>query len=157
METFILVVMEHGSDWPPHLSGAAMGCVVLRQEPDEDQGELLRRAYDRIHLIERAKGTVSVAVLSCNDEASRAALLGRVPLARTLLASVLRTARGRLDLVVRSSARDRAKHSLVALAGTLTQALFGTSSSVSVRFTDGISPSARPRSPRNAEERRSAA
>lgn len=55
-----------------------------------------------------------------------------------LLASTLREADGRLDLVARSSAPDRAKQSLVALAGMLTEALAGTSASVSVRFAETL-------------------
>ncbi len=74
------------------------------------------------------------AVLSCSDDGSLRAVEGRVPLARALLASVLRDDGGRLDLVARASAPMRTKQSLFALAGALTESLAGTSASVSARF-----------------------
>ncbi|WP_204149391.1 hypothetical protein, partial [Lacticaseibacillus rhamnosus] len=93
---------------------------ALRQEPDESHGELLRRTYERVRVIEGAGGAVEFAVLSCADDGSVHALEGRVPLARALLATVLRGSKGRLELVARVGAQDRVKHSLIALAGTLT-------------------------------------
>jgi hypothetical protein len=161
METFVLVVMEHASEWPAHVSGGTAGCVVLQQESGESHGALLRRTYDRVRAIERVGGAVEVAVMSCNDDASVSALEGRVPLARALLATVLREGKGRLDLVARSDAPNRTRLSLVALAGTLTEALVGTSASVSARFTgpSTLASSPRPgrRSAPTADERRPAA
>ena len=157
VETFVLVVMEHGSAWPLQVGAGAAGCVALGQEPHETHGELLRRAYGRIRAIERRGGAIEVAVLSCNDDPSTGALAGRVPLARALLATVLHTGQGRLDLVARSSAPNRTKQSLVALAGTLTEVLVGTSASVSARFTGPPSVESthvRPR--RTVHERRAA-
>lgn len=61
----------------------------------------------------------------------------RAPLARALLAEVLRGGDdGRLELLARSAAPNRVKLSLVGLAGTLTEALAGTSVSVSARFVE---------------------
>lgn len=144
MEPLVLVVMENGSEWPVHLAGTAAGCVVLRQETGEDEGALLRRTYDRVRAIERSGRRVCRAVLSCSDDGRPAALEARVPLARALLATVLRAGGdGRMDLVGRSKARPRVRSSLVALAGTLTEALAGTTATVSLRFADGPSEAGR--------------
>jgi hypothetical protein len=132
-----LVVMEHGSAWPTHVEASGGTCVALCQEPHEDHGALLRRAYHRLRAIEGVGGTVVVAVLSCNDDASVPALEGRGPLARTLLATILRTREGRLELVARASISDRTRRSLWGLAGSLTEALAGTTASVSALFLDG--------------------
>jgi hypothetical protein len=136
VEPFVLVVMEHGSEWPAHVNGGIAGCIALRQESNEDLGGLLRRTYDRVHAIERLGGTVKWAVLSCNTDPSRGALEGRVPLARALLATVLRAGDGRLELLARSSASERTRQSLVGLAGALTLGLVGSSASVSACFPD---------------------
>lgn len=161
METFVLVIMEHASAWPAHVTGGVAGCVVLVQDPNEAQCELLRRTYERVGAIERGGGIVKLAVLACNDDPSVRALEARVPLARTLLATVLHGKQGRLDLVARPSAPDRTKLSLVALAGTLTEGLEGTSASVSAWFGAAASddpPARRRREPeRRADDRRSAA
>lgn len=161
MEAFVLVVMEHASEWPAPVNGGAAGCVVLRQEPNETDGALLRRTYERVRAIERLGGSIEVAVLSCNDDPSVGALEGRVPLARALLATVLRRSSGRLELMARSSAPDRTRQSLMALAGTLTEALAGTSASVSARFagasTVGSLPRPRRRSLQAGDGRRSVA
>lgn len=145
MEPFVLVVMEHASAWPAHVNGGAAECVALVQETDEDADDLLRRTYERIRAIERVGGSVEHAVLCCTDDPRRAALEGRVPLARALLTTVLRTREGRLELVTRSSAAARTRQSLLGLAGALTQALAGSSATVTARF---VSP---------VDERRSAA
>jgi len=135
MDTFVLVVMEHASAWPAHIPGPEAGCVALQQGSREGHGELLRRTYERARALEQAGAAIEVAVLSCSDDPSIGALERRVPLARALLATVLRRGDGRLDLVARWGAPDRAKQSLVALAGMLIEALVGTSASVSARFT----------------------
>lgn len=161
METFVLVVMEHASEWPAHVTGRAEGCVALVQEPDEPAGDLLRRTYERVRKIESAGGVVELAVLACNDDPSVRARERRVPLARTLLATVRHVQRGRLDLVARASAPDRTKQSLEALAATLGESLAGKWASVSTRFGEqvGAPLPARPRrrSGRIVAERRSAA
>lgn len=162
VETFVLVVMEHASEWPAHVTGGVAGCIALVQEPNELRSELLRRTYERVRTIERAGGVVEVAVLTCSDDPSVRTLEGRVPLARTLLSTVLHAQEGRLDLVARASAPDRTKQSLVALAGTLTEALVGKSASVSARFWGGqpsvLRPARDKRHPgRTAQDGRSAA
>jgi hypothetical protein len=161
VEPFVLVVMEHASPWHTEVAGGTGACVVLKQEVHEDAGELLRRAYERIRAIERIGGAISVAVLCCSDEPGRTAFEERIPLARALLATLLRTGAGRLELVARSSAPDRTRHSLLALAGTLTECLAGSSASVSVRFLGPASfdsdDGAHERSERSADEGRSAA
>lgn len=134
MDSFVLVVMEHTSDWPAGVRSGTAGCVALRQDPNESTPDLLRRAHLRIRAIELVGGTVHQAVLSCSDDGSRRATEGRMPLARALLASVLRDGDGRLDLVARAGAPALTKQSIVALAGALTESLAGTSASVSARF-----------------------
>jgi len=162
MDNFVLVVMEHASEWPSHVNGGTAGCVALRQEPAESRGELLRRTYKHIRAIERIGGAVELAVLSCDDDPNIDVLEGRVPLARALLATVLRAGEGRLDLVAPSGVSGRTRHSLMALAGTLTEALAGTSASVSARFAEAPAPPAssarlRRRPARTTDYRRSAA
>lgn len=98
--------------------------------------ELLRRVYDCVRVIEASGAAVETAVLCCNDEANVRALEGRVPLARALLATILRNGNGRLELVARAAAKERVKDSVMALAGTLTEALAATTASVSARFLD---------------------
>lgn len=142
MEPSVLVVMERASTWPSSLPHWCKNCVALQQEPSEAYRDLLRRTHDGVRTIERAGGHIELAVLSCNDDASAAALEGRIPVARTLLATVLHAASGKLLLLGRASAPDRLRHSLVALAGTLTEALAGSSASVSALFS-GSSPAVR--------------
>ena len=134
MDSFVLVVMEHTSAWPAGVRSGSAGCIALRQEPHESLADLLRRTCSHLRAIDLAGGTVHQAVLSCSDDPSLRATEDRVPLARALLASVLREDEGHLDLVARSSASARTKQSLVALAGALTASLVGTSASVSARF-----------------------
>lgn len=138
MESFSLVVMEHGSDWPAEIGPGAGGCIVLKQGSNDTRSELLRRAYDRVRTIERAGAIIEIAVLSCNDDRSRHALEGRVPLARALLAVVLRRGNGRLVLAGRSGAHVRVRHSLAALAETLAEAVSSTSVRVSAVFGDVV-------------------
>jgi hypothetical protein len=140
VEPVVLVVMEHASEWPSQRNVASGGCVALRQETTESHGDLLRRTYERIRVIERRRAAVEVAALSCNDDASARALEERVPLARALLAAVLREGKGRFELVARASAPRRTRQSLVALAGTLTEALVGSSVSVCARFIEAPVP-----------------
>ncbi len=131
MDPLTLVVMEWGSAWPRQIQSSLHRYVALDQERGEPYGALLRRTYDDIRKIERQGGVVTLAALSCND-GTRHALEGRVPLARTLLAALHGT--GRLLLVASSSAPDRTRHSLTALAQALTEGLAGTSASVSTLF-----------------------
>jgi hypothetical protein len=139
MNRVTLVVLECGSDWPSGVREDHADCIALAQAPNEPPSALLRRTYDRLRAIEQENAAVYVAILSCNNDASRKALEGRVPLSRALLTTVLRVGDGRLLLAGRASASDRTRRSLVALAGTLTEALMGTSSSVSAVF--GAPPS----------------
>lgn len=134
MDSFVLVVMEHTSEWPAGVRSGTAGCVALRQEPNESLPDLLRRTHSHIRAIELVGGTVHQAVLSCSDDESVRVAEDSVPLARALLASVLRDDQGRLDLIARAGAPARTKQSLVALAGTLTESLMGTSASISARF-----------------------
>jgi hypothetical protein len=160
MSAFIVIVMEHGSEWPAQVSGAAGGCVVLQQEPEEGEEPLLRRTEARIRTIERGRGKVGLAILSCNDSGDGATLESRERLGRALLATVARTGEGRLDLVGRSSAPEYAKASIMALAGTLLEALPGSSASVSARFAEGVTSGthrAARKATHRADERRSAA
>jgi hypothetical protein len=155
VEPFVLVVMEHASAWPAHVKGGTGACFVLKQEVHEDAGDLLQRAYERIGAIERVGGSIGLAVLCCGDQTGRTALEDRVPIARALLATVLRTGGGRLELVARSSAPARSRQSVLALAGTLTERLVGSSVSVAARF---LGPAASDLdNGRSAEQRRSAA
>jgi hypothetical protein len=134
VSTFVLVVMEQGSQWPAHLDAATDNCVVLQQDPRETHAALLRRTQDHLRRLERVGDSIEMAVLSCNDDARPGAFEDRALLARALLAAVLQSGNGRLELLARSNAPDRAKLSLVGLAGTLTEALAGTTASVSARF-----------------------
>ncbi len=132
MAPVTLVVMERGSDWPARVESSTFNVMVLNQERHEPYGVLLRRTYDRICAIERKGGAITFAVLSCNDR--RHTLDGRVSLARTLLASLVRHSEGRLVLVGRSDSTDHTRHSLTALAKALTEGLTSTSASVSTLF-----------------------
>ena len=151
VSTFVLVVLEQGSPWPAHLDAAADNFVILQQAPQERRAALLRPSQDSIRRIERAGDSVGTAVLSCNDDASPGVLEDRAPLARALLAAILRGGNGRLELLARFAAPNRVKLSLVGLAGTLTEPLAGTSVAVSARFVESSRGGRR-----NARSRRAA-
>lgn len=134
MKPSALVVMERGSNWPSRLHRNTAGCVALTQARSELHSELLRRTCDRVRAIERTGQPVALAVLSCNDDATDATLEERGPLARALLGAVLHAEKGRLLLVGRLTASSSLRDALLGLAGTLCEAIAGTSVSVSVLF-----------------------
>lgn len=126
--------MERGSNWPARLHRSATGCVALTQTQSELRSELLRRTCDRVRAIERTGEPIGLAVLSCNDDATDGTIEERRPLAMALLGAVLHADNGRLLLLGRLTASAYLQDALLRLAGTLREALAGTSASVSVLF-----------------------
>lgn len=131
-----LVVLERGSNWPAHVHRSTAGCVALVQEANEAHRELLRRTCNRVQAIERTGQSVGLAVLSCNDDTTGGGLEERVPLAWALLRAVLPADKGRLLLLGPRTASATLRVALLGLAGTLTEALAGSSASVSVLLDD---------------------
>ncbi len=158
-EPFTLVVMEDGSEWPASVPGKATERVTLKQDRHEVHGCLLLRAMDRVRKIEASGGVVEQVVLCCSGDASDPAVQGRATVARALLERVLRGAdAGRLELVALQGASATVKQSLVALAGSLSQALAGTHASVGARFpeSDPACAASRARGPHRMERRHAA-
>ncbi len=142
MTTFSVVVMEPGSDWPGQV-GDDSTLVAFCQEGDE----LVRRTQARLTDLADHKQCVRVAVLACNDETGDLTAGRRARLARLLLGSVIHVARGRLILSASHHASHRLREHLLALAGALSEALHGSSASVSLRFEGGSSGAALAPSP----------
>src|SRR5262249_30608249 len=127
-----VVVVESGGMSP---SLARSGdAVTLRAEPHAAPGDLLRRTLGTVGTLERTGQSVALAILGCNDDVSALGLERRGGMARALMAAVLHTDGGRLVLVARRDAPPKVRQGLLALAGTLTEGLAGTTASVSVVF-----------------------
>jgi hypothetical protein len=103
-----LVVMEPGSEW-----------------------------QDELDILRRGQQSVRVAVLACNGDTDAEVERYRAKIARTLMTAVTGTTFGRLVLSASRGASLPVRQELLALAGTLTDQLRGTSATVSLRFTEG--------------------
>jgi len=126
-----LVVMEPGSEWPGHV-GESETLVALRSEHD-----MLRSTRERLAALQRAHEDVRVAVLACNGATDEATLERRAILAQELLVCVSRAWRGRLVLTASAGGASQLfRQHLLSLAGTLSDALRGTSATVTLKFTD---------------------
>jgi hypothetical protein len=126
-----LVVMEPGSEWPRHV-GHHSNLVAFSHKGEK----LLQRTREELDALRRSRQNVRVAVLACNGETSGEADSCRAQIARTLLAAVMGTTFGHLVLSAGGSAALRVRQELIALAGTLSEQLRGTSATVSLRFTE---------------------
>jgi hypothetical protein len=126
-----LVVMEPGSEWPGHV-GDSSNLVAFSQKGEK----LLQRTHEKLETLRRGRQSVRVAVLACNGEADGEVDGYRAKIACTLLAAVTGTTCGRLVLSVSSGASLRVRQELLALAGTLSEHLRGTTATVSLRFTE---------------------
>jgi hypothetical protein len=126
-----LVVMEPGSEWPRHF-GHDSNLVAFSQKREK----LLQRTQEELDILRRSQQSVRVAVLACNGDTDGEVDQYRAKIARTLLTAVMGTTFGRLVLSASGSASLRVRQELLALAGTLTDQLCGTSATVSLRFTE---------------------
>jgi hypothetical protein len=132
--------MERGSAWPANVARGGEGLVVLRQEVGEPAAMLRRRALDRVAGIERSGNSVARAVLSCGVETSVEAEEERAEMAHVLLSAVRTETHGALLLVGAPDAPRRLRHSLLELAGMLTETLGGSSACVSLVFEERRAP-----------------
>jgi hypothetical protein len=129
MSMLSLVVMEPGSEWPGHI-GQRSNLLAFSQKGEK----LLQRTRDELEMLRRDQQTVRVAVLACNRETDGEADSYRAQVARTLLSAVKGTTLGRLVLSASGSSPARVRQELLALAGTLSEQLRGTTATVSLRF-----------------------
>jgi hypothetical protein len=130
MTTTSLVVMEPGSEWPGQV-GDSMNVVSA---PRCDDLLLLTRA--KLLALERSKQHLHIAVLAVNSVVDAPAALRRAEVARLLLGSVTRCACGRIVLCASHEAEDELREQLLTLTGALTKDLWGTTATVSLRFTE---------------------
>ncbi len=126
-----LVVMEPGSEWPRHF-GHHSNLVAFSQKREK----LLQRTQEELDTLRRGQQSVRVAVLACNGDTDGEVDRYRTKIARTLLAAVMGTTFGRLVLSASCGASLRARQELLAIAGTLTEQLRGTSATVSLSFSE---------------------
>ena len=131
MVTTAVVVMEHGSEWPGHVSSSMS---VLALEPDEP--EAVYRTEEGLDALRRSHQRVQVAMLACNPALDTFALATRARLARVLLDSVARDVDGRLILCASVLACGELRTELLGHVGALTQASRGTLTTVSLRFIE---------------------
>jgi hypothetical protein len=132
MATVSLVVMEPGSEWPGHV-GDHPNLVAFSQSGEM----LLQRTKETLDALRRDEQDVRVAVLACNGETADGEADGyRTQVARTLLSAVSSKTLGRLVLSASGRASVRLREELLALTGTLSAQLQGTTATVSLRFTD---------------------
>lgn len=136
-----LVVLERGSAWPA-IPQDGLDLVALQQEEEETSDAFVARALEAVRNVARRGGTIRHAVLSSSDASSLEAHATRLELARALLRAVLPVVQGRLLLVGRATASSPARVDLLAIADELTEALQGTSATISTLF---LPDPARPR------------
>jgi hypothetical protein len=136
--TTTMIVMESGSEWPGQI-GDATDLVAFGHGCDD----LLQRTQDRLGVLQRSKQVIRVAVLACNAVTGKAAAVGRAQLARALLGAVARTNSGRFVLSASRRTSQQLLQELLALAGALAEELRGTSTTVSLRFTEAPRTSTR--------------
>ncbi len=123
-----LIVMEPGSEWPGHV-GDSENVVAI----GHDEQTLSQRTKERLDAI-RARGQmVREAMLACSDRTDEETVAERAAVAHELLGAVTGSP-GRLVLTTRAGASARERRGLLSLAGTLTQKIRETRTSVSVRF-----------------------
>src|ERR1700733_14563927 len=125
MSMVSLVVMEPGSEWPGHV-GQNSNLVAFSQKG----AKLLQRTREELDALRRDQHNVRVAVLACNGEIDGEANGYRVQVAHTLLGAVTGTTFGRLVLSAGGGASLLVRQELLALAGTLSEQLRGTTATV---------------------------
>jgi hypothetical protein len=130
MSMVSLVVMEPGSEWPRQV-GNHPNLIAFTQKGEK----LLQRTQEELETLRRGQQNVRVAVLACNGDADGGVDGYRAKIARSLLASVTSTTFGRLVLSAKGGASLRVRQELLALAGTLSEQLRGTTATLSLRFT----------------------
>jgi hypothetical protein len=148
MRAVAFVVMESGNDWPSCVTRNHFEGVVVRQPRNQPNAALIRRTRE---LVARVRSPISLGVLACNGETDEEATERRVTIARLLLAQVLRTQRGRLILSTSTRAPSALRCDLIGLTATLSEALSGSSASVSLRFDDEVGRRVRVRGSKSAD------
>ena len=134
MATVSLVVMEPGSEWPGHVGDYA-NLVAFSHSGEK----LLLRTQEKLDALQRGEQDIRVAVLACNGETADGEADGyRTQVARTLLSAVSSKTLGRLVLSASGRASVRLREELLALTGTLSAQLQGTTATVSLRFTEEL-------------------
>jgi hypothetical protein len=133
MARIALVVMEPGSEWPGHV-GDAETLVALRSL----DGTLLESTRMRLASLRLGRDDVRVAVLACSASTDARAHDERAQIADELLGSVLEARRGRLVLTApMRGAPPLLRQQLIGLAGVLSERLRGTSTTLTLKLSDG--------------------
>ncbi len=140
----VLVIMEHGSDFPTWVEecrSRTPDAIVIAQQGDEAPAELALRVVRRLQALEARGRTVSTSVLAAGDASDDEVFESRCRVARALLTHMsLQDSSGGLVFAGREVGDDEARHELMALAGTLMEQLTGTQLSIGLRFGRATEP-----------------
>ena len=132
-----VVLLESGSQWPRWVGGCpyrAPDAVVVAQQPDETLGSLSLRLSRRLHELRRASRRLSLAVYAVAAEHDRDRLTWRSLMARLLLRDMLLESNAALVLAAPEQTESEGRHSLLAIADTLTGGLGATGAELAVVF-----------------------
>jgi len=132
-----VVVLEHGSTWPPWLAeyqAQAPNSMVIAQSADESASIFAQRIGRKMDEVGARDAAIHAGLLVSNGALDDAAVDARQAICDALLRIMLKKQRGQLVLASDVTAGDAIRHQLFALAGTLCDELRGTRVSVRVRF-----------------------
>jgi hypothetical protein len=140
-----ILVIEHASYSLPWLEREASGqssvgqvssdLVVVSQLAAEPPAAFATRV---LHRVARLGGApITRAVLSCGPRSDEASLGARARIAQALLAAAQASPSAKLTLAAASSASDRLRHELLAIAGTLLEQSRVPTVSISVQVGEG--------------------
>jgi hypothetical protein len=138
-----VVVLEHGSTWPPWLAeyqARAPNSIVVAQSADESAPTFAQRIARKMDEVATQDAAIHAGLLVSNGALDSLSIAARQEICCSLLRVMLKKQRGELVLASDVTAGDDVRHQLFALAGTLCDELGGTKVSVRVRF-DTIRPS----------------
>lgn len=124
-----LIVMEPGSEWPG-VAASTLDVVALREREEQ----LASTTREKVDALRRSKREVRVAVLACNASEDPEATARRLRIAGALLKAVAPSGGGRLVLHASGGASAPLRRQLMSLTGALSEALPGTSATVSLKF-----------------------
>jgi hypothetical protein len=134
-----LVALEAGASWPSWLGKPhprTPNTVVEAQLVEESAGEYATRVLHRVARGGAGTGPLKLGLIATNGDSSEAATAARSKIARGLCAAMNQNGGGELLLVADGTMTEDARHSLLALAGTLIDQLGFGGVGVRVRFPD---------------------
>jgi hypothetical protein len=131
-----LVLIENGAPFAVHAQPNQRVVVAIAQTADERPVDFALRAIERIARLERKGRWAAEVTLAVGQNDGDSLLATRALVARALLQHLMNTRESVLVLHADRGANDGSRHELMALAGTLTTELVGSSVMVRVRFTE---------------------